>query len=82
MYVQPTLRLGNILATASTTATFISETKAGKTVIETGQMSNVTKNSIYLTFLGWAAPPEAYISFVFQSTAVLNDFGVLNIPFR
>jgi len=82
LYVQPTLRLGNILATASTIATYVSETKAGETVIETGLISNVTKNSVSLTVLGWAAPSEAYISFVFQSTAVLNDFGVISIPFR
>ncbi len=82
LYVQPVLRGGNIIATLSTAATVVSETKAGTTIIETGQLSKATMNSIVITSLGWGAPSEAFISLVFQSTAILNDFGGVSIPYR
>jgi len=51
-YVQPILRYGNILASASTAATVIADTKAGNTRIEDGVFSSSVSNSFTLTLQG------------------------------
>lgn len=79
--VQPVLRVGNILATFATISTYFSETKAGSTIIETGQISPTTSNSVILTISSWVVPQEAFISATFQTAAILNDFRIIYVPF-
>ena len=74
--------IGNGLATLGTIATTISETKAGRNVVETGKVSNAVANSLIMTEIGWRSPQEAIMSTVFQATAVLNDFGIISLPFH
>ena len=77
--VQRVLGIGNLAATASTAATLISETKAGNTRVEEGLLSVKLANSATLTTIGWINK-EAYISLVWQSLAVANDFGWTSLP--
>jgi RHS repeat-associated protein len=80
LYAQPVLFLGNLFASASTGATFISETKSGDTIISEGIISTPVKNSLALTTIGWLNK-EAYISGLLQTTAILNDLEVISFPF-
>jgi RHS repeat-associated protein len=80
LYVQPVLKVGNVFASISTVGTIISETKADKTIIEKGEFSSATINSISLTAIGWNTS-EAYISLAVQTTSVLNDFNITSLPF-
>jgi RHS repeat-associated protein len=77
---QTPLKISNYLATGSTVATFISDTKNGTTIIEESMFSSSTLNSISTTVLGWV-DPEALTSLVIQSISVSNDFGWISLPF-
>ena len=57
----------------------LSEAKAGNTRIENMQFSSTVTNSMTLTFIGWLNK-EAYISLVFQTVAVGNDFKLWSLP--
>jgi hypothetical protein len=78
--VQPILTVGNVGASVATVMTFVSETKSGATVIETGQISARTRNSVTLTLAGWVAP-EAITSTLIQVASFANDLG-WTFPFR
>lgn len=79
--VQPVLQLGNGIAGLATLSTYISETKSGATVIETGQFSPAIKNSATLFDAGLISR-EAIGSTLIQATSVLNDFGVISAPYH
>lgn len=79
--VKPILTLGNYGASAATVVTFVSETKSGATVIETGQISAATKNSATLTLSGWIAP-EAISSTLIQGASFANDLGWISFPYH
>ncbi len=79
--VKPILTLGNYGASAATVMTFVSETKSGETIIETGRISTATKNSATLTLVGWVAP-EAISSTFIQSASFANDLGWISFPFH
>jgi hypothetical protein len=80
-YVQPILTAGNALASLSTAATVIADTKAGNTRIENGVFSSNVRNSFTLTAVGWTNK-EAFLSLAIQSVAVSNDLGWTSLPFR
>jgi hypothetical protein len=75
LYVQPILVIGDWISLAGTGATIVSETKAGNTVIETGNLSYSTWKSIIFTVGGFACR-DAFTSVIIQSGAVASDFGV------
>jgi len=79
LYVQPGLRIANVLSFASTGLTILADIVAGDTNIKQG-LAPTTLNSITTTAIG-AAAPEAYISLVVQSVAVSNDLGWISFPF-
>jgi len=79
--VQPLLNASNMLATFSTAATVIAETKTGVTNIDQGKYSTTVLNSAALTAVGWANK-EAFISITIQTVAVTNDFGWTSLPWR
>jgi hypothetical protein len=79
--VKPILTVGNYGAAAATFMTYVSETKSGATVIETGQISAPTKNSVSLTITGLLAP-EAISSTLIQGTSFANDLGWISAPFH
>jgi len=81
VYAQPILNVGNAIASLSTTATVIADTKAGNTRIENEIFSSNVKNSFTLTSVGWANK-EAGLSLAIQSLALLNDFGWTSLPFH
>jgi hypothetical protein len=80
LYIQPVLFTGNLLATISTGATLVSDTKAGHTRIEELDFSSSSLNSMTLTDIGWMSN-EAYLSLGIQSVAVANDFGWTSLPY-
>ena len=79
--VQPILTVGNYGASAATVMTFVSETKSGATIIEKGQISTATKNSVALTIAGFLAP-EAISSTLIQGACFANDLGWTSFPFH
>src|SRR5687767_13461385 len=79
-YIQPILFTGNVLATVSTGATLISDTKVGNTRIEEANFSTSSLNSMALTGTGWLSN-EAFLSLAIQSVALANDFGWTSLPF-
>ncbi len=81
LYVQPILNVGNAIASLSTAATVIADTKTGNTRIENGIFSSNVKNSFTLTSVGWANK-EAGLSLAIQSLALINDFGWTSLPFH
>jgi hypothetical protein len=80
-YVQPVLQVVHKIASASTVATVIADTKTGNTRIEDGVFSSSVRNSFTLTTAGWANK-EAYLSLSIQSVALTNDFGWTSLPFQ
>jgi hypothetical protein len=80
LYVQPVLFTGNSLASLSTSAAIISDTKAGNTRIEDSKYSIGVLNSMALTDVGWISN-EAYLSLIVQSASVANDMGWTSLPF-
>ena len=80
LYVQPVLRIGNTMATLSTMATIVADTKSGDTRLGEGVLAPSTVNSILLTEAGWLIP-EAYTSLALQSLAVSNDLGWTSLPY-
>lgn len=80
LYIQPVLFTGNVLASFSTGATIVADTKAGNTRIEEANFSISVLNSLALTDIGWQSN-EAYLSLIIQSVAVTNDFQWTSLPF-
>jgi RHS repeat-associated protein len=80
LFVQPVLKIGNILATASFGATIVADTKIGTTRLEDFTFSNSVLNSAALTAIGWLSN-EAYLSLIIQSITVANDFKCTSFPF-
>jgi RHS repeat-associated protein len=80
LLIQPILFTGNVIASLSTGATIIADTKVGGTRIEEGKFSISTLNSMALTDLGWMSN-EAYLSLTIQSIAVANDLQWTSLPF-
>ena len=80
LYVQPVLFTGNVVASFSTGATIVSDTKAGNTRVEEAKFSASVLNSMALTDIGWQSN-EAYLSLIIQSVAVANDFQWTSLPF-
>jgi hypothetical protein len=71
---------GNVLASLSTGASIVSDTKAGNTRVEEANFSISVLNSMALTDMGWQSN-EAYLSLIGQSIAVANDFQWTSLPF-
>jgi hypothetical protein len=80
LYVQPVIFTGNVLASLSTGATIVSDTKAGNTTVEEANFSINVLNSMALTDMGWQSN-EAYLPLIVQSVAVANDFQWTSLPF-
>lgn len=78
--VQPVLWVGNVVATLSTTATIVADTKAGNIRVEQAGFSIGVLNSMGLTDMGWQSN-EAFLSLGIQSVAVANDFQWTSLPF-
>lgn len=79
--VQTPLAWANAAATISTIFTLMADTKEGSTRIESLTVSNRVANSTALSTVGWINK-EAFISLVWQTAAVSNDFGWTSLPWH
>jgi hypothetical protein len=77
--VQGMIRTASFLALGSSVAVIVADTKAGNTRIEQEKLGSATVNSLAFSIVG-LFDPEAYTSWLLQSSSVANDFGWMSFP--